>query len=573
MKELPENPTILLKLAVKCCNKRRYILAHWFILLKLKLNPNDYFTMCWYAYILYFLRYYKKAEKYYLKAIESKPNEPLAHVGIGRIHYYNVLKKYDDYKLFPGWDLLDDEYSNKERAKEEFEKAIEHVSSIEEKVEISHMLAACSCMISLDNGIEAYKKILTYDPDDIITHYILGNIYTEFYNRTRTFHPDSCKGKNYYNNKNFAIQEYLYLFEKAPELAQKLKSTLEDFDIKVENIRNQKFYEQKLLVELQEKFTKMSLSSRRYSIIEFCKEIIKNYEEKELKLFYNMDIVYREIGVAFREKEQIYDSLEYLNKATIIGKTDYKNYLELGKTYFEIGNYPNAIECYETSIKLYNNLNKSYAEIAIAYCKMKKYNKAIRYAKVALMKSLEKEKIRKLLIDIVSIDENNAFAYRLLAEDKEYNSNEEMAKKYYKKAIEVNPNYYKAYIKYANFLINNRHTNEFDIEIEQLLKTAIKLKEKSTEAYFLLAKHYDQVHAIDAALKYYHKVVEMDNKKAIVYYYISKIYEEKGDYKISDKFFNKAKDLNPAIMLNDSVSSRHWSKSSGKSIDFFHFLI
>lgn len=111
MQELPNNPSWLLKQAVRSFYKEHYRVARWICCMELVRKRNDYFSLCWYANSLYFSGYNHKAAPLYERAIKINPTHPLAHAGLGRIHYANALRIHQEFSIFPGgsWAMFADE--------------------------------------------------------------------------------------------------------------------------------------------------------------------------------------------------------------------------------------------------------------------------------------------------------------------------------------------------------------------------------------------------------------------------------------------------------------------------------
>jgi hypothetical protein len=59
------------------------------------------------------------------------------------------------------------------------------------------MAAEIHCIINLENGIQAYKKILTIASEDTMTHFRLAECYAESYSRHKQSLPTS------YNHEHF----------------------------------------------------------------------------------------------------------------------------------------------------------------------------------------------------------------------------------------------------------------------------------------------------------------------------------------------------------------------------------
>lgn len=235
---MSDNSSKLLKDAVKCFYKEQYKKAVWFCRLELMKNRDDYFGLCWYANSLYFMgtNNDQKAASIYKKATEVNPNHPLAHAGLGRIHYSNALRIYNEYSVFPGgsWAMFADEMSreddkdvnkisvpgyadsrvgNREIAIKELEIAANLSDEKQDKIDILSMVAVLYCTFSNKLAINIYKRILKLDPHNITAHYHLAGCYAAI--------GDS---------KN-ALHEFEYIKESSPEISNDLKTVLEKYGI------------------------------------------------------------------------------------------------------------------------------------------------------------------------------------------------------------------------------------------------------------------------------------------------------------------------------------------------------
>ncbi len=246
MQELPNNPSWLLTKAVRAFYKehsRRTACLCW---MELRRNPKDYFALCWYANSLYFLGKHNdhKAPSLYKQAIEINPSHPLAHAGLGRIHYSNALRTHQEYpsSIFPGgsWVMFADEklpeasenkkkisisgyadfeVGNRKIAIKELETAADLSNDDEDKIELLYMAAVIHCIINNKQAIKAYKRVLRVGPElnptHIRAHYDLAGCYAVV------------------GDHRHALLEYRYLKEYAPEEVSKLESVLTDFNIEL----------------------------------------------------------------------------------------------------------------------------------------------------------------------------------------------------------------------------------------------------------------------------------------------------------------------------------------------------
>lgn len=240
MQELPDNPSWLLKQVVGAFYKEYHRLARWLCWMELRRTPNNYFTLCWYANILYFLGKDQKAASLYERAIEINPSHPLAHAGLGRIHYSNALRIHQEYSIFPGGSYVmfadekspensenkkkisipsyaDSQVGNRKIAIKELETATKFSNDDQDKVDLLYMAAVIHRMIDNKQAIKAYKRVLgvgpELSPEHIRTHYDLAGCYAAI------------------GDHKHALREYEYLKEHAPEEASKLESVLADFNI------------------------------------------------------------------------------------------------------------------------------------------------------------------------------------------------------------------------------------------------------------------------------------------------------------------------------------------------------
>lgn len=239
LEELSDNPSWLLKQALRAFDKKHYRSASWLCWIEICRSPNNYFVLCQYAQSLYHLGKVNdhKAASLYKRAIEIKPAHPLAHAGLGLIHCENAHRIYQGYSMFPGgsWLMFKDEESpenenknslkptsyadsqlgNRKIAIKELEEAANLTSDRDDKVELLDMAAEIHCIISYENGIKAYKNILDITPDYVNAHYNLAYSY-------------AATGK-----RALALQEYKFIKESAPELASELESILARFKINI----------------------------------------------------------------------------------------------------------------------------------------------------------------------------------------------------------------------------------------------------------------------------------------------------------------------------------------------------
>jgi tetratricopeptide (TPR) repeat protein len=194
-------------------------------------SPNNYFALCWCANSLYFSGKDHEAASLYERAIKVNPEHPLAHAGLGRIHYGNALRIHQEYRIFPGgsWVMFADEINpedlenkkkilipgyadsqvgNRQIAIKELEKAAALSNEKQDKVDLLYMEAVIHCIIDNKQAIKAYKRVLRLDPEHIHARYDLAGCYAAL------------------GDSKSALHEYEYLKEHAPEEASDLEPLL-----------------------------------------------------------------------------------------------------------------------------------------------------------------------------------------------------------------------------------------------------------------------------------------------------------------------------------------------------------
>jgi len=240
LKESPEKPSWFLKKAIKAFYKEQYRKAKWFAFVAKLLYPDDYFAICWYANCLYFSASYAgsyehhRAAALYEGAIKLKPLHPLAHAGLGRIHYSNAIQIVKNYRIFPGgsWAMFADEYDpdkkgqlgniggfadkkcgNRNIAIRELEKAAELTNDPGEKVELLCMAAEIRTYKSNGMGIDAFKHILDINPNYVPAHFHLAGCYAAT------------------NQHKQSLKEYEFVHQNAPELAPELAEVIQRHEV------------------------------------------------------------------------------------------------------------------------------------------------------------------------------------------------------------------------------------------------------------------------------------------------------------------------------------------------------
>ena len=242
MKELPDNPSRSLMQAVRNFEKGRYKIAARLCRKELRRSPNDYFALCWYANSLFALGRHndREAELVYHQAVNINPNHPLAHAGLGIIHYSNAVRLVRESHIpgFPEtiWVTFHDELSPEERkskssgifisradcecgnrkvAINELEEAAKLTNDKDDQIDFLMKAAEIHCLIDNKSAIKAYEKVLHIVPGYVPAHFDLAGCYAAT------------------GNSEMALKEYKLIKEKAPEDAEDLRKILAEHNIEI----------------------------------------------------------------------------------------------------------------------------------------------------------------------------------------------------------------------------------------------------------------------------------------------------------------------------------------------------
>ena len=238
-------------------------------------------------------------------------------------------------------------------------------------------------------------------------------------------------------------------------------------------------------------------------------------------------------------------------------------YYEQGVVYRSMKDYKNAISNFKNAKNL--NPNKDLYEKAIISIAQRiaqeadqdakrqdynsaipKYLEAIEYypkftqALFNLAKSFyfltDYENSKQYLLMNIKVDENQDQSLKMLGDIYRKERNTEEAIAYYKKAITVNSNYYKAYYSLATLYMNTNPD-----ESKTYLKNVISIKPDYPKAYETLGILNMQLGENDEALENLLLVSELDSRSYKSNYLLADIYNQKALPLGSKEFFNLAK--------------------------------
>ena len=250
--------------------------------------------------------------------------------------------------------------------------------------------------------------------------------------------------------------------------------------------------------------------------------IIKEYPDRAL--------AYYKRGEVYRTLENYMDAIADFKKASELNVNN-----EIYKTaIFSIAqriskeadqaakrqDFNTAIPKYLEAISYFPEFTQAYFQLAKSFFILSDYENA-----------------RKYLLKNIDIDSNQPQSLKMLADiyRKERNPNE--AAIYYKKAIDTNPDYYKAYYSLATLLISS------DIEKSKTyLKKVISINPKYEKAYETLGIINLQLGLLDEAIKHFKTSISLNDENYKSYYLLAEIFNSKGEYQIAKDYAKKAID-------------------------------
>ena len=177
-------------------------------------------------------------------------------------------------------------------------------------------------------------------------------------------------------------------------------------------------------------------------------------------------------------------------------------------------------------------------------------------------------RVEPLLNKALTLDNKLGEAYASLGGLKYHVKDYDAAEAAYKYAIELNPNYATTYHWYGTLLIDG-----FDRVIESfaMMSKAAELDPFSCSININLGIVHDVLGDFDAALRQYHRVVDLDPEYAIVYPHIGFIYwHAHGDLVTALPWFMKGIEFSTAspnypaylgllyLDLGDDIQAEHW---------------
>ncbi len=261
-----------------------------------------------------------------------------------------------------------------------------------------------------------------------------------------------------------------------------------------------------------------------------------------------------------RRRELQRDALK-LRMGQALNPTDSEGHLQLGKTYYQLGEYENAMECFQNAIALDARNQHAYNNLGLVYLALRLNLQAIDMFHTAL----------EITPANPAFYNNLGYAYDMAEQFDE-------ALSAYRSAIEADATFVDAYYNLASGYLNRESYDEAVEYYEQ----AIALDDTDATAYFNLGLAYEesakaQLNGAEVelskgtsqkfvkAIQAYERGLSLDKTEVEAYYRLAGVYREIGDTlmmrRYLDTFIEQAKGL---PNLEEQLNSAKQMMSPGK---------
>ncbi len=216
---------------------------------------------------------------------------------------------------------------------------------------------------------------------------------------------------------------------------------------------------------------------------------------------------------------KINDALSDISKSIQIDEKKPDYYLTLSDIYLAMNQIIKCQDAIGKALSLSPQHVESYLKLAELNLYLKKYDETHKNADKAI-------EIQELTPKAYFI---KGFAYKEAGDSVK-------AVLFFQKTIQIEPDYYDAYMQLGLMLSNQKNKNAIDY-----FNSALNLKPKSIEAYYALGMYQQENNNPDAAIKAYQSIITIDSTYKQAYYNIGYVYlEYKQSYPEAIKSFTKA---------------------------------
>ena len=229
----------------------------------------------------------------------------------------------------------------------------------------------------------------------------------------------------------------------------------------------------------------------------------------------NNPTLYNLRAKAYLNANQINNALEDINKAIQLNPKKSELYITLSDIYLAMTKVENCNDALNKALALDPQSTEALVKLAELNLYLKQY-----------------EEVHKFADKAIEIDNLKAKAYFVKGLSYKESGDTTSAVKYYMKTVEVNPEYYDAYMQLGLLFSLRKSKNALDF-----FNSAINLKPKSIEAHYALGMYYQESDKYDAALKSYENIIQINPKYKEAYFnsgYIYLIHLNKYDLAIKN---------------------------------------
>ncbi len=266
---------------------------------------------------------------------------------------------------------------------------------------------------------------------------------------------------------------------------------------------------------------------------------------------------YVKLAKFYQSQGRLQQAEEYFKKALELNPGNNFNHVALGMFYQSQARLPQAEECFKKALGLNPGNDVAYAGLGILYQFQGYSEQAEAYFKKALEFNPRSDLVyaglgklylvrnglqqaEKCLRKALESDPRNEEAYVELGNIYQSQGRLQQAEEYFKKALELNPENDLTYTGHENFYLDPDGLQQ----MEEAYKKALELNSGNEEAYLWLAWVYQFQGRLSEAEECLKKSLEAKP------YYISRlygalavVYEEAGQHDLSQKYYDKEKEL------------------------------
>ncbi|KAL9658099.1 hypothetical protein ABK040_013012 [Willaertia magna] len=484
-----------------------------------------------------------KALEYYQKAIDADPYVANAYQSMGNVYYdkneYETAKTYFEKATIYNPDYMDafNSLANCHFGKKEYEKAIYYYEKII-LLDYNYKYAYYNIGLSnkqlgnLDKALEFYKKSIQIDPNYALALDGIGNILKDRKELDKAL-PYYQKSKN---KANLAILGDLYYdqadYDKAITCYREVIDNIDKNHIDSINGIGRCYYAQ-------------------------SKEECLIYFERALNVNPNLDYLNYNVGLGYKLKKQVDQTIYYYKKAIDINPNYYNATYYLAEIYYDKEEYELALPLYKKANEIRPNESDPLNNIGRCYYALGKNTEAIQWYERGLnvlptsqymtfniglcykaMKQIDKA------MDYYRKAHNMSPTYLspinglgLIYKDQ---GSLELAIDWFRKAITIDPNYYNSL-----YNLGDVYYTKLDYRTAaDYFRRALSAKPNDLDATHDLGRCYYALKEYENALYYYQQALDL-KKADYILYNIGLVYKQKGEIDKTIDYYQRAIALNP----------------------------